>query len=79
MLHTESSLESPCALDDQLRAFWELESFGVAVPDRPVIDEFRDMVRFTKGRYEVSLPWKNPNQTLPDNYELCLRHLWGLI
>ena len=79
VLHTESSSESPCALDDQLRAFWELESFGVAVPDRPVFDEFRDKIRFTTGRYEVSLPWKDSHQTLPDNYELCLRRLWGLI
>ena len=77
VLHTNDS-EPPCALDDQLKAFWDLESFGVTVTDHSVLDEFQDKIHFTGERYEVSLPWKNPHQTLPDNYELCQRRFQGL-
>ena len=79
VLHAEANSPSSCTLDDQLKAFWDLESFGITVDNCSVLDEFQNKIRFTGGRYEVSLPWKNPNQGLPDNYELCLRRLWGLI
>ena len=66
-------------LDDQLKKFWSLESFGVAAADDPVLGEFDSSVRFTEGRYEVSLPWKDPNQVLPSNYQLCRKRLHGLL
>ncbi len=77
--HVLHATASSRVLDDQLKVFWNLESFGITVPDRSVLAEFREKIRFTEGRYEVSLPWKDPHQTLPDNYELCHRRLWGLL
>ena len=29
--------------------------------------------------YEVSLPWKDPHDTLPDNYQLSLKRLLGVL
>lgn len=78
-LRVESLLRQDAqALDDRLKSFWDLESFGIG-PDRSVLDEFQDKVCFTEGRYEVSLPWKDPHQLLPDNHQLSLRRLRGLL
>ena len=67
------------ALDDRLKSFWELESFGISGSDRSVNDEFEGSVRIANGRYEVELPWKEAHPTLPDNYHLSLRRLRGLL
>ena len=66
-------------LDDQLKSFWELESFGISNTEHTVYDEFQSSVRFMDGRYEVELPWKEAHSTLPDNYSLCLKCLNGLL
>ena len=34
---------------------------------------------FTGERYEVALPWKDSALRLPDNYQLSLRRLQGLL
>ena len=66
-------------LDDRLKSFWELESFGISSSDQSVYDEFGNSVRFVEGRYEVELPWKEAHPILPDNYRLCVRRLKGLL
>ena len=66
-------------LDDTLRSFWELESLGIKEPDRSVYTEFGENTCFRDGRYEVSLPWKDPHPTLPDNYQLSFKRLQGLL
>ena len=33
-----------------------------------MLNSFHDQIRFVDGRYEVSLPWKDPDQVIPDNY-----------
>ena len=66
-------------LDDRLKSFWELESFGISGSDRSVYDEFGDSVRFVNGRYEVELPWKEAHPALPNNYHLCVQRLRGLL
>ena len=66
-------------LDDQFKSFWELESFGISISERSVYDEFGNSVRFVEGRYEVELPWKEAYPILPDNYQLCVRRLKGLL
>lgn len=38
-----------------------------------------ETVKFRDGRYEVQLPWKTPRQDLPNNYELSLKRLRGLL
>ena len=66
-------------LDDRLRSFWELESLGIQSPDKSVSEEFSNSIGFSGGRYEVSLPWKDFHDPLPDNYQLSLRRLRGLL
>lgn len=66
-------------LDNQLRSFWELESLGIEGADKSLYDMFKKNVSFKDGRYEVSLPWKEFYDHLPDNYMLSLRRLEGLI
>lgn len=79
-LRVESLLRHDAqALDERLQTFWNLESLGIANLDYSVLDEFHDKVRFVEGRYEVSLPWKDPHQLVPDNRELSLRRLHSLL
>ena len=67
------------ALDKWLQTFWNLESFGVNGTEHSVLDEFQAKVRFEGGKYMISLPWKDPHQSLPDNYQLSLRRLQCLL
>ena len=36
-------------------------------------------ISFNNNRYEISLPWREGHSKLPDNYEICVRRLTGLI
>ena len=66
-------------LDKTLQAFWELESFGID-PDNSTLPNHPTLaVKLKDGRYEVSLPWREFHQPLPDNYNLSLRRLKGLL
>ena len=65
-------------LNRTLQSFWELESLGVKQPDQCVFTEFKEKIQFKSGRYEVSLPWRDVHQPLPDNYQLALKRLRGL-
>ena len=67
------------SLDDRLRSFWELESLGIRGPEKTLYEEFSGSVKFQDGRYEVALPWKEVHEPLPDNYQLSLRRLQGLL
>ena len=78
-LRVDSQHCSTEKLDDQLRAFWELESLGIHLPDKSTYDDFAENVCFKEGRYEVSLPWKEEHDPLPDNYQLSSRRLQGLL
>ena len=65
-------------LEDQLRKFWELESIGISVKEPTVYEKFVDTIKYTGGRYEVELPWKESHVLLSDNYVLSvgrLKHL----
>ena len=78
-LRVDGSPQDVQLLDDRLKSFWELESFGISPIDRSVYDDFGSSVHFVDGRYEVELPWKSFHPTLPDNYQLCLSRLRGLL
>jgi hypothetical protein len=78
-LHVEGLPQDSQALDDRLKSFWELEAFGILGPERSIHDEFESSIRFVDGRYEVELPWKEAHPPLPDNYQLCVRRLYGLL
>ena len=67
-------------LDTTLRSFWELESLGIQSPNNdPVLDQFTSTVCMKGGRYEVTLPWREYHDALPDNYNLCHKRLYGLL
>ena len=67
-------------LNDTLKLFWDLESMGIQpLSNDPVTDYFTSTVRMVDGRYEVSLPWQESHEPLPDNIALCRRRLQGLL
>ena len=66
-------------LDDRLKSFWELESLGIHEPERTIYDEFIKSVTFNNGRYQVSLTWRMQHKPLPENYQLSLHRLQGLL
>ena len=66
-------------LDQRLQSFWDLETLGIRDTEKTVYDEFSEAITFSEGRYQVSLPWKQQHKPLPENYQLSLRRLEGLI
>ena len=66
-------------LNNRLHSFWELESLGIEKDNKSLHDTFKENILFKDGRYEVSLPWKEFHDHLPDNYMLSLRRLEGLM
>ena len=51
---------------------------GIIENESVVQAQFEEHVSFVDGRYVVSLPWKDSDLSLPDNYVLSLRRLNGL-
>lgn len=72
-------IDESAQLSEQLRSFWELESLGIREEDKTLYDEFVSHVSFQDGRYKVSLPWKELYNSLPDNYQLSVNRLKGLL
>ena len=66
-------------LDNRLKMFWDLESFGINQNESSVYQEFQKEVTHKDNRYEVSLPWKQSHPALPDHYDLALWRLNGLL
>lgn len=65
-------------LDTTLRSFWEFKSLGIQSPTNdPVSDQFASTIKMKGGRYEVSLPWREYHDPLPDNYDLSRKRLYG--
>ena len=79
VLRVDAAQPDPDPLETLLRSFWELESLGIRGPEETVHDRFVDTITFSDGRYQVSLPWKEFHSPLPDNYQLSLSRLWGLL
>ena len=73
------SSPEPDALQEQLHAFWELESLGIQQEEKTIFDKFMGTVKFENRRYTVSLPWKEFRDPLPDNYSLSSSRLQGLL
>ena len=66
-------------LDNRFSSFWELETLGICGPEKTIHDKFSDPVTFSGGKYQVSLPWRQQHKPLPDNYQLSLHRLRGLL
>ena len=78
-LRVDGKVTDITILDERLKSFWELESFGIPSTDPTVYSEFQDTVQFKDGRYEVALPWKDPHPILPSNFQLSLKRLRRLL
>ena len=78
-LQVSSQCPEQHTLNETLKLFWKLKSFGIPATDRSLYDEFCNTAKFSEGRYEVGLPWKMPRCDLSNNYELSLRRLKGLL
>ena len=67
--------------DQSLQRFWEVENEGIqnaskiAPKDQEVLEKVEKSIKFTDGRYEVSLPWKQRQIELPNNYEMAKKRL----
>ena len=69
-----------CPLKQELSKFWDLEALGVMPESEDeVYKQFLTKVQMKEGLYEVSLPWKNMNLALTDNYSLSYSRLALLI
>ena len=66
-------------LDHKLKMFWDLEAIGIQPNEATVYDEFENTIQFNGERYEASLPWEESHAPLPDNYDLSLKRLVGLL
>jgi len=78
-IHT-LAIDTELLNDGNLRdELWELESLGIEKVEKSIHDKSQEDISFKEGRYEVSLPWKEMHDPLPDNYILSLRRLEGLI
>ncbi|XP_064388661.1 uncharacterized protein LOC135336735 [Halichondria panicea] len=79
VLRAETQELESTALDEQLRSFWELKSLGINKEEKTLYDEFASDITFHEGRYKVSLPWKEFHDPLPDNYQLSLKRMRGML
>jgi len=68
-------------LDQNLQKFWEVENEGIqkasnmSPKNQGILEKAEESVHFTEGHYEVSLPWKQEQKELPDNYEMAKKRL----
>ena len=74
-------------LNETPQKFWNLESIGIKPTESPpstnpseamVLKKFRDTLTYKDGRYEVSLPWKEDQVVLKDNYKQAENRLFNL-
>ena len=63
-------------LDSRLKAFWDLESLGIKPDECSMYQEFEKTI---DNRYKVSLLWILFHLELPDNYDISLKRLVGLL
>lgn len=68
-------------LEEQLRAFWEIESLGISQQENSesLYEQFTNSVSLQNGRYQMSLPWKEFHRPLSNNYLLSLKRFKGLL
>ena len=66
----------PDLLNEQLKSFWELESLGIHPNETNEYEMSIGNIQFSEGRYQVSLPWKQFHQPLPDN--MSEKTLWSV-
>ena len=59
--------------------FAHFGALGIQNEEKTLYDEFVDSVKFVEGRYMVPLLWKEHHDPLPDNFQLSVHRLRGLL
>ena len=74
-------IDKECELTEDLKLFWDYESLGVKGyhTHKKSEDIMNGNMRFTRKRYQVSLPVKDCHPTIPDNYALAAKRLSSLL
>ena len=65
-------------LDELVRNFWSLEAMGITEEDsNDVLRRFEESIWFNNEtqRYSVSLPWRQMELQLSDNFQLCMKYM----
>ena len=62
-------------LKEELFKFRNYETLGIKSEEPALHDSFADQVKFNSGRYEVSLPFKDAHDVIPDNFAHCVGRL----
>ena len=76
VLKTESFVVTQDAtLKEELTKFRNYETLGIKNEELTLYDSFADQVKFKNGRYEVSLPFKEVHEVIPDNFSHCVQRL----
>ena len=78
-LRVDGQPQDSLMLDERLKSFWELESFGITQEaECSIHEDFTSNIHLVDGRYEVQLPWKKNHPMLPNNYQLAVKRLRSL-
>ena len=72
-----SDAECPCQFDNLDRAC-DPEALCPSLDDEMTEKCMKESCTFTKGHYEIGLPWKQGCPDLPNNYEMALARLKSL-
>ena len=78
-LQTKSQQKSDCQIREELSKFWQLENSGIESGNGLVYDRFEETVVFYGTRYQVSLPFKEGQALLSDNFTLSKQRLISLL
>lgn len=65
--------------DRKIERFWDLEAVGVLPNEKPILEEFKEEIKFVDNKYEIKLPFKDNVSTIANNYEVSktrLKSLW---
>lgn len=68
-------------LSNLVKKHFELDAIGISKKVKPTpseqraIDCFNESVTITEGRYQVSLPWRREDITMPPSYEAACKRL----
>ena len=79
VLKVTSEVVQENILEREIKAFWDLESFGIKLNEPAVYDKFLKDITFDGIRYEVRLPFKETHPPLPDHYQLSKTRLESFV
>ena len=73
-------------MDQTLKRFWEIESYGTELCDRIVcteeekvaLEKVSSSVRYNNGRNSVAMPWKEQRPQLPNNPQMAESRLLSI-